>query len=189
MLRFARIVTAVCWLTPLALQAQAGDSEAGEVAALGGLSAGGGLHPVVSASTGLAFSRHGMGLISVSFIPLGNSTIQDWPARSSIQRSYLYDFGADFHVRIPIGERLSPYAIAGAGVLWNTVRANTFNALGIPIVRGYDQINGGLHTGGGVRYYINKDWGIRPEVKVIVSKHTYVQLMFGFFYVTPPELP
>ena len=189
MLRSAIVLTAVSWLTPLALEAQLEDSDAGEVAALGGVVTGGGMHPAVSASAGLAFSRHGMGLLSVSFIPLGNNTIQGWPVRSSIQRSYLYDFGADFHVRVPIGERLSPSAIAGAGVLWNSVRANTFNSLGIPVVRGYDQINGGLHTGGGARYYISRDWGIRPEVKVIVSKHTYVQFLFGVFYVTPPELP
>jgi hypothetical protein len=122
-------------------------------------------------------------------MPLGNRTIQSWPDRAFVNRSYLIDFGVDFHVRIPVGKHWAPYGIAGTGLLWNLVRADLVNAKGLTVVRHFDQFNGALHTGGGLRYYVNQNWGIRPEVKVIVSKHVYTMIAVGIFYVTPTNWP
>ena len=174
---------------PLSSARAQSETEVGEVAALGGVTLGVGAKPAITADAGYAFSKYGMGMISVTFMPMGQHTIQPWPARPSIDNSYVFDFGADFHIRIPIGERWAPYGIAGAGLLWNVIRQNTVGPLGIQVFRHYDQFNGALHTGAGLRYYIGKDWGIRPELKVIVSKQTYTQFMFGFFYTTPPSWP
>jgi hypothetical protein len=179
---FAIFVICAC-LLPTTVYGQT-ESDNGEVAALGGVTLGAGTQPAVIASAGIGFSKYGMGMFSIGFSPLGQSTIQPWPAHVTVDRSLLYDFGADFHLRIPVGERWAPYGIAGAGLLWNTIRQNT--AAG---GRHFDQFNGALHTGAGVRFYVNKSWGIRPEVKVVVSKQIYTQLMFGFFYVTPPSWP
>src|SRR5581483_6477378 len=98
-------------------------------------------------------------------------------------------FGADVHIRIPIKEHWAPYAILGTGGLWNTVRQHTVDSNGFTILKAYDQFNGALHTGGGVRYYVGQNWGIRPEVKVIVSKQVYTLFTVGIFYVTPPDWP
>ena len=48
-----------------------------------------------------------------------------------------------------------------------------------------DEFNFGFHTGGGVRYYIREGWGIRPELKVVVSHRTYTRFTIGFFYTLP----
>jgi hypothetical protein len=122
-------------------------------------------------------------------MPLSSHTIQGWPERTTVSRSYLIDFGIDFHIRIPVKERFAPYAIAGTGLLWNMVRQETVDANRIPVVRHYNQFNAALHTGGGVRYYINENWGIRPELRVIVSKQVYTTFSMGVFYVLPSNWP
>lgn len=165
------------------------EPDSGEVAVLGGTTLGGGAHAAVTGSAGIAISRYGMGLLSVTFMPLGHDTIQPWPASSTVNRSFVYDFGVDFHVLIPVKPRVAPYIIAGCGLLWNTVRQHTLDSNGLTVVRHYDQFNGALHTGAGLRYYLGEGWGIRPEVKVIVSKQVYTQVMIGFFYVTPAGWP
>jgi hypothetical protein len=186
----AACLLAVVWgsIPPRAF-AQAGETNVGEVAALGGGVFGAGGHGSATGSAGVAFSRYGMVLFDTSYIPMGRRTIQPWPDPSTINRSLTIDFGFDFNIRVPIKHRWEPYGILGAGVLWNLVRQNTVDKHGIPVVRHFDQWNGALHTGGGLRYYIGHSWGIRPECRVIVSKHVYTQLMVGIFYVTPPDWP
>lgn len=183
------MVLAAIWvLTPSFSYAQS-EGDEGEVAALGGISFAGGEHPAVTGSAGVAFSRYGMVVLDTSFLPLGNHTIQSWPDRSNVEHSYLFDFGVDFHIRIPVNKRWAPYGIAGTGLLWNTISAHTTDRLGRYGIAHYNQFNGALHTGGGVRYYVREGWGVRSEVKVIVSKQTYTQLLMGVFYVTPSNWP
>ena len=186
--RAVGIFLAAIWgLTP-ALFAQARETDVGEVAGAGGVGLGVG-QAVVKGSAGYMFSRHGMALFEASFMPMGTHTIQPWPDRASVDRSLLYEFGLDFHVHLPVSERVAPYGIIGGGLLWNMVRERRTGADGSNVLFNWDQVNGGLHTGGGVRYYAGKNWGIRPEVKVIVSKHVYTQITMGIFYVTPPNWP
>jgi hypothetical protein len=180
-------LSAFWWVAPSIGSAQGTDPEYGELAALGGGAFGIGAQPAVTGGAGIAFSRYGMGLLETSFMPMGQRTIGSLPSRSPVIRSYLYDFALNFHVRIPVGERWEPYGILGTGLLWNPIRQQTFNSQGVSIVKHYDQFGGAFHTGGGLRYHIAPNWGIRPEVKVIVGKQTYAQVMLGIFYVTPAE--
>jgi hypothetical protein len=185
----ALLLAALCCGVPNRALAQAGQTDVGELSALGGGVFGAGSHPTVNGGAGVAFSRYGMALFDTSFFPLGTNTIQNWPDRATVNRSRVLDFGFDFHIRFPIKHHWEPYGIAGAGALWNIVQQNTVDRRGITVVRHFDQWNGALHTGGGLRYYIGHDWGIRPECKVIVSKGVYTQLMVGIFWVTPPDWP
>jgi len=187
---YGAFLFAAVWagVTPRAF-AQAGQVDVGEVAGLGGATFGAGRHGSATGSAGVAFSRYGMFLFNVSYIPMGRNTIQPWPAPFTVNRSYTIDFGFDFNIRVPIKHHWEPYAIAGAGVLWDRVRQNTVDLKGFPLVRTFDQWNGAAHTGGGLRYYIGQNWGIRPECRLIVSRHVYTQVMFGIFYVTPPDWP
>jgi hypothetical protein len=167
------------------LHAQSGETDTGEVAAFGGGSFNPGAHPVVGASSGLAFSRYGMGLIEVAFAPLGNNTLRH---RSGVpvEASHLYDFNLSFHIRIPVRERWAPYGILGGGFLFNSFRAIS-GPEGLKV--GVDEFNGAFHTGAGLRYYIRPDWGIRPELKVIVSNRTYARFTMGIFYTLPAGWP
>ena len=184
------ILLAAWWSVPQMASAQSGETDgSGEVAVLGGGAFGIGGRPAVMGSAGVAISRYGMLMVDTSFNPMGSYTIQPWPARSTVDRSLLYDFGLDFHVRIPVGERWAPYGIAGVGLLWDLVRQHTVDAQGQSLVNHFNQFNGAFHTGAGLRYYVGKTWGIRPEVRVIVSKQIYTQVMMGIFYVTPPNWP
>lgn len=166
--------------------AQSGDAENGELAAFGAVGLGAGTQPVGGGSAGVAFSRHGMVLFDFSFMPMGKNTLQGWPAATTVQRSNLYDFAIDFHVRVPVNDRWEPYAIIGNGLLWNSVSATSE---AVPASRHYHQFNWGVHTGGGVRYFVGKNWGVRPEVKVIITRNIYTRISMGIFYVTPPDWP
>jgi hypothetical protein len=180
------LAAALCALVPAVLLAQPGETEMGETAAFGGGSFGLGVHPVVGGSTGLAFSRYGMALIEASFIPMGQDTLRPQQPGATQQTSHLFDFNVSFHIRIPVRERWAPYAILGSGLLFNS-----FVSI-IGPERGYlaiDNFNFGFHTGGGVRYYIRPDWGIRPELRVIVSNRTYTRMTVGIFYNLPPGWP
>jgi hypothetical protein len=171
--------------------AQAGEDDVGELAGLAGAALGGasGTQAAVTGSAGVAFSRHGMIFVDTLFMPLGDRTIQNWPLRATVNRSYLIDFGVDFHIRVPIHRKWAPYGIVGTGLLWNLFRQDALTAFGEPFTRHFNQFNGAFHTGGGLRYYINENWGIRPEVKVIVSNHVYTTIAFGVFWVAPTNWP
>ena len=186
----AAILLAVVWAACMpTASAQSGETDVGELSGYGGGLFGVGTRFAAGGSAGIALSRYSMVLIDTSYMSLGRHTIQSWPAQSAVRRSNVLDFGVDFHIRIPVRDRWAPYAILGTGLLWNMVQADAADANGAPLVRGYDQFNAALHTGGGVRYYIGRNWGIRPEVKVIVSKQTYTMVTLGLFWVTPTEWP
>src|SRR5215475_8251849 len=120
------------------------DNNPGEIAAMGGVAVGGasGTQGTGTGSAGVAFSRHGMALIDTLFMPLGSRTIQNWPDRATVNRSYLLDFGLDFHIRFRADGRWSPYAIAGTGLLWNLIRQDTFIHNDVALVRHFNQFNG-----------------------------------------------
>ena len=181
------ILVAAGWVfVPATGCAQPGDlTGTGEFTGFVAGSFGMGTHPAAGGSAGTDFSRYGMALVEVAYQPLGTRTIQPWPAASTVNRSYLLDFNFCVHVRIPIKSRWAPYAIAGVGLLWDGVKQNSTGPYGNAIFKNFNQFNGALETGGGVRYYIRENWGIRPEAKVIVSKTTYTRVSMGIFYVLP----
>jgi hypothetical protein len=139
----------------------------------------------VGGSTGLAFSRYAIGLIETAFTPMGEDTLRNRTAQSP-QNSRLFDFNASFHIRVPVRERWAPYAILGGGLLFNSFRGIS-GPEGLLVA--VDDFNFGFHTGGGVRYYVRPDWGLRPEFKVIVSDRTYTRFTVGIFYNLPAGWP
>ena len=171
---------------PVASPGQSYDSDIGEVAVFGGGSFGTATHGFVGASSGLAFSRYAMGLIEASFTPLGQITLRDRATIGSPRESRLYDFNLSFHIRYPVRESWAPYGILGGGLLYNTYHLATGPAAAGGRI---DNFRFGLVTGGGVRYYIGRDWGIRPELKVIVSSRVFTQLSIGLFCNLPDYWP
>ena len=181
---------AATWvLAPSPAFSQPSEADTGEVAVLFGGTFGVSPQAAVGSSAGINFSRYGMFLLETAFMPLGNHTIQPWPPTPSVKRSYCFDFGSDFHIKLPIKERWEPYGIAGAGFLWNIIHQDSVDSRGLPVVYKWDQFNAAFHTGAGLRYYIRPHWGIRPELKIIASKETYYRLSVGIFYVTSGPWP
>ena len=175
-------LVAICTLVPANLAAQSGDADMGEVAVLGGASFGTGAHPLIGGSTGLSFSKYVIGVIEGSYQPLGQHTLQSWPAQSTVRDSHLWDFDFSLHIRVPVRERWEPYGIAGVGFLWNHVNQNGLGPQNNNVIYHLDQFNGSFVTGGGLRYYLGENWGVRPQLKVIVSTRIYTQLSIGLFY-------
>ncbi len=168
---------------------QTGDPESAEVAAYVGGLFGLGAHPYVGASAGLAAGRHVICVGDISWAPLGGYTIRTRPASQMIQESRLYDFNFSAHVQIPINKKFAPYAILGPSVLWNNFTTTTVASSGQGVRVSDNNVNFGFHTGAGARYYVRNDWGIRPEVRVVISNKTYVVASLGFFYTFPNEAP
>jgi len=184
------LIVAGCASLPISVWAQPDETEGGEVSAFSGGIFGLGSHPTFGGSAGGVISKYALALFEGSYTPLGRYTIQPWPAGSTVARSHLTDFNVSFHIRVPIKHsRWSPYGIAGVGLLWDGLRQETVDAQGVAVSYHWNQFNAGFHTGGGVRYYIGENWGIRPEFKVIVSKETYTRASIGIFYVVPSTWP
>jgi hypothetical protein len=99
------IIALAATLTPAMGWGQSYESDVGEFAGYAGASFGIGAHPVVGASSGLAFARYGMGLIDISYSPLGQTTLRARPGTRIVQNSGLYDFNF---------KRADPYSLTKA---------------------------------------------------------------------------
>jgi len=176
------LLVAFYMFAPANADAQPGTADMGEVSLLGGGSFGGGAHPAIGGSSGISFSKYVIGLIEASYQPLGQHTLQSWPTPSSVRDSHLWDFDLSLHIRFPIKDRWEPYGIVGVGFLWDHVNQNSIGPSNNPVVYHWDQFNPSFVTGGGLRYYLREDWGIRPQMKVVVSTRIYTQLSIGIFY-------
>ncbi len=180
------LAAVVCTLAAAPLFGQAAEQEMGEVAGFGGGAFGAGNRALVGASSGFAFSRHSMALVEAAYIPLSREILWRRPDIQAPQESYLLNFGLSFHVRFPVRERWAPYGIFGGGLLYNSYRAIAGPEQKLVAMQDF---KGEFHTGAGVRYYIGPKWGIRPEVKVIVSSRTFYAASIGVFYLLPPDWP
>jgi hypothetical protein len=177
---------ALCAIGPGMLRGQSGDNDTGEASVFGGGSFGLGTHPVVGGDSGFAFSRYAMFLFGGSFTPMGNDILWQRPDIKSPQDGNLYDFNTSIHIRVPVRDKWAPYAILGGGLLFNSYNA----AIGPQgaLIR-VEDFKFGFHTGGGVRYYVRENWGIRPEFRVIVSSRTYTRFTVGVFFTFPSLWP
>src|SRR5947208_4910067 len=107
--------------SPAALLAQSGNSGAGELSGYAGVTFGTiGAHPAVGASSGWLFSRYGAGLMDLSYMPLGGSTLQSFGGQVAVRGSGLYDLSFTGHIRIPVRDQWEPYVIAGPAVLFSS---------------------------------------------------------------------
>ncbi|TMP96329.1 MAG: porin family protein, partial [Verrucomicrobia bacterium] len=173
---------------PAALEAQSDKTGEGELSAYAGAVFGMGAHPAVGSSTGTAFSRYATALIDVSYMPLNSDTLLSSPTTAAYRGSGLFDFALCVNVQIPVGRRWAPYGILGAGLLYNVYQA----ALLTPAGAGFadrSKTNFEFSTGGGVRYYVADNWGIRPEVRVFISGRNFTRISVGVFYDIDADWP
>jgi opacity protein-like surface antigen len=169
--------------------AQPGTPEDGEISAYGGMAAGSlGNHPAVGSSFGRAFSRYCIALIDTSYTPLGSRTLLSYPGVVT-DRSRLYDFNFSMHIRVPVQEKWAPYAIVGGGFLFNTYEKLVTNASGATVFEGKSHAAFGFETGGGARYYVTEEWGVRAEVRYTISNHNFARVLGGVFYQFNGDFP
>jgi opacity protein-like surface antigen len=163
---------------------QSAEQDVSEFGGYGGGLFGLGAHPYVGATAGLSAARYLIVVGDVSYAPLDNATIRTRPGTQTVQQSRLYDFNLSLHIRFPVTKKWAPYVIAGPSVLWDNFRVTKINS-GVAVTVSDNETNFGFHTGAGVRYYVNDDWGIRPEFRVVITNKTYTVASVGIFYTFP----
>jgi len=173
-------VTLLC-ISCSVMRAQSAEAGIGELAVFGGGAFGIGTHPFAGGSTGIAFSPYAVALFDFSYLHLGQDTLRRQPGIGA-ENSNLYDFNVSAHLRYPITRKWAVYGILGPSLLLNNYEVATTSGGGAPAYVTRNDVNFGFHTGGGVRYHVNDRWGIRPELRVVISNQTYVAFSVGVFF-------
>lgn len=165
------------------LVAQWGTTGTGEVSAYGGIAFGAtGARPTVGGSSGVAASRYAVALIEASYVPLGSRTLAYHPGQFA-SGSNLFDFSFAVDVRVPVKHRWEPYGILGPSLLMNFFNADVVHHDGTVVFRrGLSDAKFGFDTGGGLRYYVRENWGIRGEYRVTISTRNFSRFQAGVFY-------
>ena len=182
-------MTAALWIASVGLVAsssgllaQPGAIDAGEFSASTGVAFGQiATHATVTGSSGISFSRFGSVLVETSYVPLGNGTLRIYP-ETTTARSALYDFDFAVHIRIPVKERWAPYAILATALLYNTYSIVTVPSNPRVYLSGQSDTKFGFETGGGLRYYVRRDWGVQGEYRYIISSQNFSRIVGGVFY-------
>jgi hypothetical protein len=151
-------------VAPSALVAQPDSTREGEVSAYAGVF-GIGSHPAVGAGTGAAFARYATALIEISYMPLSSDTLLSTPLLGVYRSSGLYDFSLCADIRIPVRKRWAPYGLNRYRSPLRRLPGSRAKPVGARFAN-RSKTNFEFSTGGGVRYYVKDNWGIRPKVRV-----------------------
>lgn len=119
---------------------------------------------------------------------LNSDTLLSSATTAAYRSSGLYDFALCVNVQIPVGRRWAPYGILGTGLLYNVYQAAVLTPAGAGFVD-RSKTNFEFSTGGGVRYYVADNWGIRPEVRVFISGRNFARISVGVFYDIDADWP
>jgi hypothetical protein len=169
----------VAWGAP-SLLGQADTDTSAEFSAYGGAAFGIGSHAAVGGGSAIV-TPYVIFMLDVGFMPFGNNTLRNYHGTVAAQNSRLYDFSVVSHIRIPLRSPIEPYGIVGGGLLHNTYDSTVRNAGVVTVSRKTDD-NFGFHTGGGLRYYVRSNWGVRAEYRVTISNQVFSRVFAGLFY-------
>ncbi len=180
MQRLIQLVILAAGFAPT-LAAQADEADVWEVSGALGALTGLGSHPSVSASLANAQSTAVYPFFEASYTPLGDRAYQR-SAGQVTNRSSLYEFTGGVHFNAVVRPNFAPYLAVGAGVLYASSDVVTSNGRGTARVSDADGV---FHIGAGLRYYLSRRWGVRPELKFCFSDRTFARATIGFFYRFP----
>ena len=161
--------------------AQSGEEAVGEVSAYTGAAMGAlGGHPLVGGTTGLVAFKYAIGLVDTSFMPLGNRTIVHYQAAT--RNSQFFDINFTVDIQVPVNHRILPYGLFGPALLYNRYQIQTTLPQGSVSFVGQDDCKFGFQTGGGLRYYVKENWGVRAEYRYTISSQNFGGIGAGVFY-------
>jgi len=138
----------------------------GEVVGFGGgtsLSGGAGTHGLFGGSAGARLTDHMHVFGEFAVVPLAtaSATMEGVTANGSEK---LYNFGGGVDYSFGSSERAVPYVLVAGGLSHDSASA-TANAAGYTVTVGASANAAYYGAGGGMRLYIGKKWGIKPEVR------------------------
>ena len=80
------------------------------------------------------------------------------------------EFGVNGHYVFPLSNpKLTPYALVGLGILHAGGARNSNTSVG-------------ANLGGGLRWQTGRNWGIRPELKMLVGDGVKGRFIVGLYY-------
>lgn len=120
----------------------------------GGFTFGGGLQ--------VGLNRRLLGVAEVGYIAVEGDNVS--AVSVDLNAHYLFPTG---------NSKMTPYLLGGLGIIKTSVEIGTVDA---------SDTDAGLNLGGGLRIDGGTNWGIRPEVKFLLSNNTSARLSVGFFY-------
>lgn len=80
----------------------------------------------------------------------------------------LFTVDVNVHYLFPLknNAKLTPYLLGGLGIIKATNGGGT---------------DAGLNLGGGARWAVGRDWGLRPEIKFLVADNTSARFSIGIY--------
>lgn len=160
------------------------DMERGQIEATGqvGFVTGIGTHGAFGGSAGAALNEHVLAFGEFLFIPLGSSTVRVLGVNQNVSaRGYNFDGGIQYQFRKH--GSMVPYAGVGMGLLHSSASiSNSFSFQGFNFSTGGSSNDFYVNLGGGARYYVSEQWGVRPEFTIFAGPNTFVRIGAGVFY-------
>jgi hypothetical protein len=137
----------VCWLflAPGSAKAQGGEV----LGYFGGATVSGGVgsHPALGVAVGANTNRVMQLFAQLNYVPTGSGGVS----------GYIVDFGGGLELRFRIPHtKVAPYGLATIGLGHAHASAGNFSASDNSFFYG---------LGGGFRYYVGRNWGLRPELR------------------------
>lgn len=133
----------------------------------GGLSMDGGIgtHSMFGGQAGIRFAHHfqvfGEGNLTQLL-----STTESTSTTTATAKAKLANYGGGFEVGLGSGRKLSPYFVTAAGVGRIYVTGSGSSTSGATVNLSLPVTNMAYYgVGGGFRFYLGKNWGIKPEVR------------------------
>jgi len=170
----------ICGLMSVASYAQ--EPRLTEVNGQVGIVSGIGTHGSFGSGVGVALTSRVLGYGEFSYIPLGgaSSSIPALGLQSGgSARAYNFNFGGQY--QFPKSDYITPYAGFGLGLLHSS--SSYSSSFGGTTVSGNSSSSDlYFNVGGGLRYFVNERWGLRPELMVFAGSNTYVRVGAGIFY-------
>src|SRR5215831_4924748 len=160
------------------------DMQKGQIEATGqiGFVSGIGTHGAFGGSVGAALNERVLVFGEFLYIPLGSSTVTILGVNRSVSaRAYNFDGGLQYQFR-KYGSMV-PYAGVGLGLLHSAASiSNSFSFQGLNFSTGGSSNDFYANLGGGVRYYVTEQWGVRPESTIFAGPNSFVRIGAGVFY-------
>jgi len=139
----------------------------------GGLTIGGGIH--------YAYNTRWLFVGELGFLTGGDDFVAPVPGVGvGIESSAIsVDLDALYLFPQSANQGFTPYLLAGLGFL-RASATTTVTVFGT--TTGISDVEAGLNIGGGARFKVGPNWGLRPELKVFVSDNSSVRFSVGLYY-------
>jgi hypothetical protein len=83
---------------------------------------------------------------------------------------------------VPLKHKWAPYGILAPALLYNTYQVQLIPPGGVAYFSSHSATKFAFETGGGVRYYVEENWGVRGEYRYTISNLNFSSLLGGVFY-------